>query len=705
MPGLPYSRENIRMKSDIITDMISCLSICLLATVIPISDALKLANSVGMNQERPFEIRGQVTGIAKGSFSISDDSGHAFIHRMTTNKVAAGDIVTVRGSLCPDKGKYTSLRATEIIKEGFRQAPVPTPATLKEITSGRFDYRVVRTQGIVSDAVADGIDSRYFLITLTDGADSAIMAWPRNKDVNSILDARIELLCICRPTYFTSRLFVPYLLEPCRGEPLRIIEPPPADWFSVDSISSLLNISPSEMLHLERRRATGTVIAIWDNAYVMIRTADAHTKIVKGELRGNSKPPRVGDRIELVGYPETDLFTITLTNARWRMNDTPQTVKNSAETPDLVEIAALFTDSRGKNALRPYYNGELISVEGRVLKAPDPNDTSKTLLLSDGRHVISVNFGSIDEIPHDLSVNCRIKVTGIAVLDAELWRSGRVQPRVHGYTIVLRTPDDITLLSRPPWWTPGRLMVIIGILVLVLLFILVWIRILNRLVERRGRELLKERTTRDEAELKKAERTRLAVELHDALSQNLTGIALQLDAAELTAEKNNGSDLPHLRKIRIMMQSCRDNLKNCLWDLRNLAIDQPFLSDSIRMTLSPVVGATELSIDFPVRTRNLSDNIIHAILCMIRELAVNAVRHGKATHIDIHGWQTAAGIGFTVKDDGCGFDVGHRLNADSGHFGIQGIIERVARLNGTIVIDSLPHHGTSITIQDLHEED
>ena len=173
------------------------------------------------------------------------------------------------------------------------------------------------------------------------------------------------------------------------------------------------------------------------------------------------------------------------------------------------------------------------------------------------------------------------------------------------------------------------------------------------LVERRGRELLKERTTRDEAELKKAERTRLAVELHDALSQNLTGIALQLDAAELTAEKNNGSDLPHLRKIRIMMQSCRDNLKNCLWDLRNLAIDQPFLSDSIRMTLSPVVGATELSIDFPVRTRNLSDNIIHAILCMIRELAVNAVRHGKATHIDIHGWLSAAGIGFTVKDDGC----------------------------------------------------
>ena len=124
----------------------------------------------------------------------------------------------------------------------------------------------------------------------------------------------------------------------------------------------------------------------------------------------------------------------------------------------------------------------MISVKGNVLKSPDPNDTSKTLLISDGRHVISVNFGSIDEIPHDLSVNSKIKVTGIAVLDAELWRSGRAQPRIHGYTVVLRRPDDIIVISRPPWWTPGRLMVIIGILVLVLLFILIWIRILNRLV-------------------------------------------------------------------------------------------------------------------------------------------------------------------------------------------------------------------------------
>ena len=123
------------------------------------------------------------------------------------------------------------------------------------------------------------------------------------------------------------------------------------------------------------------------------------------------------------------------------------------------------------------------------------------------------------------------------------------------------------------------------------------------------------------------------------------------------------------------------------------------------MTLMPVVGTTELVIDFPVKTRNLGDNIVHAILCIIRELSVNAVRHGKATRIKIRGWQTASGVGFAVDDDGCGFDAEHRQGASSGHFGLQGVIERVTRLNGTIDIKSVPDQGTSITIQDLHEEE
>ena len=671
----------------------------------PVGDAVQLANA-GIREERALELRGQVMGITEeGGFSIKDASGSAFIHNSATNRIAAGDIVTVRGVFRPERGGFTRLQATDIVTEGHQQPAEPSPATLQEITAGRFDYQIVRTQGVVSDASPDEIDSRYTLITLTDGDSTVVMPWPRKNDYSGILDARIEIVCVCRPTYFTSRLFSPYLLDPCSEAPLRVVEPPPADWFSVDSVSSLRRVSPSEILRLGRRRAAGTVLAVWDETHVLIRTTDTHAKIVKAELKGNTPPPVVGDDIELVGYPETDLFVITLTDARWRILGAARTGGRQDETPKQTRLSDLLTDAFGKNAIRAFYNGELIRTEGRVLKVPDPNDVRKTMLLSQDGHVVPVNLGSAGDIPQDLSVDCRASVTGICVLEAELWRGGRLRPRVHGCTIVLRTPDDIRVLSHPPWWTTGRLVFAIGILVLLLICILAWLRVLNRLVERRGRELIKERTTRDEAELKKAERTRLAVELHDALSQNLTGIALQLDAAELVAEKNHGSDLPHLRKIRMMMQSCRDNLKNCLWDLRNLAIDQKSLADSIRMTLTPVVGTAELAIDFPVRTRRLGDNVVHAILCMIRELAVNAVRHGKATRITIRGWQTASGVGFAVEDDGCGFDAAHRQDAGVGHFGLQGVVERVTRLNGTVDIRSAPGQGTSITIRDLHEED
>ncbi len=63
------------------------------------------------------------------------------------------------------------------------------------------------------------------------------------------------------------------------------------------------------------------------------------------------------------------------------------------------------------------------------------------------------------------------------------------------------------------------------------------------------------------AELKTAERTRLAAEIHDSISQILTGAAMQLDAGETAAAKR-------------ILASCRRELRACLWDLRSRALDE-----------------------------------------------------------------------------------------------------------------------------------
>ena len=94
----------------------------------------------------------------------------------------------------------------------------------------------------------------------------------------------------------------------------------------------------------------------------------------------------------------------------------------------------------------------------------------------------------------------------------------------------------------------------------------------------------------------------------------------------------------------------------------------------------------------------MSDSTAHSILCIVRELCVNAVRHGGARSIQVEGAAERGGISFTVSDDGRGFNPSECPGPAEGHFGLQGIRERVARLNGTLAIESVPGRGAKVSV-------
>ena len=87
-----------------------------------------------------------------------------------------------------------------------------------------------------------------------------------------------------------------------------------------------------------------------------------------------------------------------------------------------------------------------------------------------------------------------------------------------------------------------------------------------------------------------------------------------------------------------------------------------------------------------------------AILRIIRELAVNAVRHGRATSIKVAGSVENGKLMFSVSDNGCGFDPASAPGVEAGHFGLQGIRERVAEFDGEMSVESEPGHGSKVTV-------
>ena len=271
-------------------------------------------------------------------------------------------------------------------------------------------------------------------------------------------------------------------------------------------------------------------------------------------------------------------------------------------------------------------------------------------------------------------------------------------PQIHGFTLVMRTPADMRITARPPWWSTGRLLAAIGVLFAAMFAVLAWNVMLRRASERRGRELASEQVAHVESDLKVYERTRLAVELHDALSQNLAGISFEIDAAERLSLTDGRGAQRHLAAASRTLDSCRGELKNCLWDLRSNALEEPDMNAAILRTLAPHASEETLAVRFNVPRERFSDASAHAVLCIIRELVVNALRHGCATRILIAGNEEDGTLLFSVKDNGSGFDPKTAPGAHEGHYGLLGIQERVESFGGEFTIDSAPGRGCKATV-------
>ena len=320
------------------------------------------------------------------------------------------------------------------------------------------------------------------------------------------------------------------------------------------------------------------------------------------------------------------------------------------------------------------------------------------MALECGKYIIPVDANACPQALEGIDIGCKIEVSGICLIEIDNWRPNAPFPHIEGFAVIVRTPEDVRILSHPPWWTPGRLLAVIGALLIALAGVFVWNRSLNRLAERRGRELTEETLARVTASLKVDERTRLAIELHDSLSQNLTGAALEIETTETLINDNTEQAHRRLGIAAKTLKSCREELRNCLWDLRNDALGEKTMDAAIRRTLAPHVRDIDLAVRFNVPRERLSDNTAHALLRIIRELVQNAIRHGHAKTIKIAGGLESDRLLFSVQDDGCGFDPENHPGVLQGHFGLQGIRERVKQFNGNLTIKSKSEKGTRVAI-------
>jgi signal transduction histidine kinase len=219
----------------------------------------------------------------------------------------------------------------------------------------------------------------------------------------------------------------------------------------------------------------------------------------------------------------------------------------------------------------------------------------------------------------------------------------------------------------------------------------------NSMAERLEQAIKAEREVAGSA-ARRAERTRIARELHDSISQDL--FSASLVAGGLRKALPPDTKLwRQAESMELVLERTRREMRVMLMELRPAALEDAGLAAA----LDEMCRAYETRLGIPITARiappNLAPAVEHAVLRVIQEALGNAVRHADPAtiEIDVHAVEgEGQQVSVTIRDDGTGFDL---ARAPQRHgLGLDLIRERVEELGGSVRVDTAPGRGTTVQV-------
>ncbi|HEX4579142.1 MAG TPA: histidine kinase [Candidatus Dormibacteraeota bacterium] len=202
------------------------------------------------------------------------------------------------------------------------------------------------------------------------------------------------------------------------------------------------------------------------------------------------------------------------------------------------------------------------------------------------------------------------------------------------------------------------------------------------------------------------ERTRLAREIHDTLAQQLTGIVLQLEAAEAMQSRNRGERTRDLvvaarEQARLALQEARRSV----WNLRPTPLEAAGLTAAVALEAERFGTRSGIAVtvrnDGVPRALALAPQSEVAVFRILQEALANAGHHSHAHLVEVELRASEGELILSISDDGAGFNVDEEGldGSTAGSFGLVGMRERARLIGADLQIASRPHGGTRVSVR------
>ncbi len=468
--------------------------------------AIRALTNAQASQALPVEFEATVTYVRtyQRALFVQDGDAAIFVDWPTQSLLEPGDRVSITGTTKDSFRPIVIAKSVTLVHHGV--LPPPVPATFDQLIRGDLDARLVTVNATVRDAdTVVNLNVRSTLLQLhTDGGEiDAAIDVDNQELLSSLLDAEVQVTGAVSGRFDGKMQQTGIVLHLNSMDGVKVLRRAASSPWDLpvtpmDQILTGYHVSNSS----KRIRVHGTITYYRPGSDAVLQDGNKSLWLVTSSIA----PLHIGDAADATGFPDLRNGLLALASAEIQDSGKPapinpksvtwEELSASKDLFDLVTIdGSVVAEVRG--AAQDEYvlesNGDLFSA---IYKHPasdgdDPESTSPMKHLTPGT---------------------KVRTVGVCFTTA----SSPLDTRVP-FDILLRTPDDITVIAGAPWRTVGNLAKLAGLLFLAVLIISIWVWLLRRRVRQQTAAI----TAQSEAD---AEQQRRIAQLEQRRSRVLEDI-------------------------------------------------------------------------------------------------------------------------------------------------------------------------------------
>ncbi|HET9908551.1 MAG TPA: PAS domain S-box protein [Anaerolineales bacterium] len=193
-----------------------------------------------------------------------------------------------------------------------------------------------------------------------------------------------------------------------------------------------------------------------------------------------------------------------------------------------------------------------------------------------------------------------------------------------------------------------------------------------------------------------ADRTRLARDLHDAVTQTLFSASLTAEVLPDLWEVDVEEAKKSTEELRQLTRGSLAEMRTLLLELRPSTLIQTSLNDLIKQLCEAFIGRSRLPINMKIEgNATLPPEVQVAFYRIAQESLNNAFKYARATAVNVKLYVSSSGVHFETCDNGIGFDV-TRIKPMT--LGMRIMRERAEAIGANLQITSKPGSGTCVAM-------